>query len=111
MSVFKAMVGTDQGSMLQVDAIEFENKLWLVPHWLEAPAQGIRMPRRIIRFDNLPHQDLRGKNASFGDFVLSYGIPKALLDETISSPTIAIPFEIRELPEIRLPLPQPPKWN
>jgi len=78
MKIVKTLVGTDDGKIDSCDTIEHEGGLWLVPVWLEAPTQGWRKPGRIIRMDNLPHQ-----NAPAGfqqQYVLNVPIPRAVLD-------------------------------
>jgi hypothetical protein len=57
MKILKAVVqSTDNGSIYQIDVIEHDNKLWLVPQWLDIPAAGVSKPARIIWMDTLPHQ-------------------------------------------------------
>jgi hypothetical protein len=103
MKILKAMVGSaDSGELFQVDVIEHDRKLWLVPHWLDVPAQGVSKPARIIRMDILPHQK-NPPNSPYGDYVLNVPIPKALLNPQTPKRTIA-GFEVQELPEITLPL-------
>jgi hypothetical protein len=102
MKIFSAMViGVAGGTISQCDAIEYDNKLWLVPNWLDIPAQGVTKPARIIRFDSLRHQKTPGPNGA--DFVINDPIPKELFDAR--TPRQAIPgFEFVEMPEISLPL-------
>jgi|SRR5271165_1074326 len=47
---------TDDGSILSVDTVEFEGKLWLVPEWLSGPRPNTEMPARIICLHGLPMQ-------------------------------------------------------
>src|SRR4029453_8233725 len=49
-------------SLHECDGIEWQGKLWLVPHWLDSTATGETTPTRIIRFDHLPHSDVWGTN-------------------------------------------------
>ena len=77
------------------------DRLWLVPHWLDMPAQGVTMPARIVRFDNLLYSDVRGTN--LGDFVVSMSMPKELFDSQSPKQPIA-GYEYQELPDIRIPL-------
>jgi hypothetical protein len=57
MKILKALViGVDDGGISKCDAIEFDGKLWLVPRWLDFPAQGLTKPARLVRFDTLLHQ-------------------------------------------------------
>lgn len=100
MKIYKATV-IFGGGLHKTDAIEFEGKLWLVPHWLDMPAQGVTMPGRIVRFDNLQYSDVRGTN--LGDFVVNMSMPKELFAPESPKQPIA-GYEYRELPEIRIPL-------
>jgi hypothetical protein len=47
-------VREDDGMELIGDTIEYERKLWLVPHWLEGPTEGTLCPARIICLAGLP---------------------------------------------------------
>jgi hypothetical protein len=95
------MVGDDtDGVIHKCDAIEYDGKLWLVPHWLEVLQQRVSKPARMIRFDNQQHQDVRG--SKFGDYVLSGPVPKVLLDRTTPKQPVA-GFEYVELPDVEIP--------
>lgn len=67
-----------ENSILNVDGLRYEDNLWLVPKWLDYPLEKMSKPERMIRFDNLPHQELSGNSAH--DFLLQQPIPKAVLD-------------------------------
>jgi hypothetical protein len=100
MKILKVLVGLDDGTIVKVDAIEYEGGLWLVPQWLDVPAQRVTKPARLIRMDVLQHQ--RMPPTYKADFVLNAGMPKALFD--CSAPLkSALGYEVRELPEISLP--------
>lgn len=96
-----ALVGnTSDGKVLRVDVISFENKLWLVPHWLEVPQEGCSLPARIVRFDTLRYQPVNGFGGA--DYLLNDPVPKSLLErESPKEPLEA--YEYVELPEIRIP--------
>ena len=98
MTIFSARVAVD-GALMNVDAIEWDGKLWLAPNWLDTPDGKWTMPTRIIRFDTLAHSDLRGKSAI--DFVLQDSMPKELFGDRTPQPPIA-GFEYLELPNIRV---------
>lgn len=53
---YKAMVGFDDGGMTHCDAVEYDDTLWLVPKWLDVPAEGYRTPERMLRLDQFQHQ-------------------------------------------------------
>jgi hypothetical protein len=104
--VLKVGVGSGGGAIQECDAIKYDGKLWLVPQWLDEPGRGTTKPRRMIRIDSLPHQPMT--NPAFGlDFILNGPLPKAVLDGA-ATPEQAAQYEIVELPEIEIPMPQPP---
>jgi hypothetical protein len=79
MKVLKTMLflsGTGKAVMFKADTIEYENKFWIVPTWLEAPSEGWKTPERIVCLNSLPHQ-----KSSFGDadFLVNNPIPKDIL--------------------------------
>ena len=96
----KAIVQSeDDGSLFEVDLIEHDNDLWLVPHWYDVPAQGVTKPARIIRLKSLRYQPPGGDNR----YVVNAPIPTALLN--VRGPKQAVPgIEVQEMPEISLPL-------
>src|SRR5580704_17400667 len=102
--VLKVGAGSGGGAVQECDAIKYDGKLWLVPQWLDEPGRGTTMPRRIIRIDSLPHESMT--NPAFGlDFILSEPLPKAVLDGVVT-PEHAAQYEIVELPEIEISMPQ-----
>jgi hypothetical protein len=97
----KAIVQSeDDGSLRELDIIEHEDQLWLVPHWYDVPAQGVTKPTRIIRLKSLRYQPPVGNHLGY---VVNTPIPTALLNvPTPKQPTFGI--EVREIPDISLPL-------
>jgi hypothetical protein len=94
--VFKVMVAV--GSAIQkCDGIAWKGKLWLVPFWLDTIGTKETTPGRVIRFDNLPHQDQRGSN--LGAYILSTPVPKELFEAQPLKTPIA-DFECIELPAL-----------
>ena len=69
----------DSGSMAECNAIKHQNKLWLVPQWIDNPTTQTSKPERIICMDGLPYQ-AGGKvgNREFS-YLLSSPIPTAVL--------------------------------
>lgn len=107
--ILKVGIGSETGAIYQCDAIEHEGKLWLVPEWLDVPAQGVTKPRRIIRMDTLRHQPM--SNPAYGmDYILNDCMPTAVLDGT-APPEQARQYEIVELPEIEIPKFRKPRHN
>jgi hypothetical protein len=105
-TILKVGVGSGGGAILECDAIRYDGKLWLVPEWLDEPSSGTTKPRRMIRIDTLPHQPMA--NPAYGmEFILNGPLPKAVLDG-VAEPEQAAQYEIVELPEIEIPMPQRP---
>lgn len=72
--VFPALVGNEKG-LFTSDAIAYENKLWIVPEWLDNyPQIGLTTPKRIICIEYLKHQKWQGK------IVLSNPIPSDIIE-------------------------------
>jgi len=94
----KTIVGfDDSNSLLAVDTIEYEGKLWLVPKWLESPTEGWRQPAHIICLTTLPHE-------KWGDrFLLRCPMPRAVFDGRRQQETKG-EFVVVNLPDVRLPL-------
>ena len=67
-----------ESSVLTVDGLSYDNKLWLVPNWLDYPQEGMSRPERMIRFDNLPLDQL--EENSLYDFLLQEPVPRDVLD-------------------------------
>ena len=99
MKIAKAYVVID-GGLYKVDVIEFEGRFWLVPEWLDMPAQGVSMPRRIVSLETIPHQRIEGGNP---EFVVNDPVPKAVFEGRSQSEGGQL-FVVRELPEIRVPI-------
>lgn len=96
----KATVGTDTGKLIQVDVIEWQGKVWLVPQWLVSLDQKTRRPRRIICLSNLQHQ-VPGPG-KWG-YVVNNTVPESLMGEGV--PERVQGFFVVELPDIELPGP------
>jgi hypothetical protein len=103
MKILKALViGVADGGISKCDAIEFDGKLWLVPRWLDFPAQGLTKPARLVRFDTLLHQ-ATSNSLQEADYVLNQPIPGELFEiRTPKEPILG--FEFLELPEVSFPL-------
>jgi hypothetical protein len=97
----KAMVVLDSG-LYKSDVIEHDGLFWLVPEWLDLPAQGVTMPRRIVSLATMAHQRHEGADP---EFVVNNPIPKAVFEGRAPS-LLADRYGVQELPEIRIPLPK-----
>ena len=71
-----------------------------MPLWLDDTTQGVTTPARIIRFDSLRHQDIRG--SGIADYVLNVSVPEELFDQKpVKQPMPG--FEFIEMPAVTLP--------
>jgi hypothetical protein len=86
---------------LKCDAIEYHDKLWLVPRWLDSPAEGVTRPARLVRFDTIRHQATPNSPYKI-DYVLNVPLPPELFD--VRTPQEIPGHEFLELPDIQFPL-------
>lgn len=93
--IFKTLICGD--GFYSCDAIEYKGGFWLVPHWLEAPSEGYKIPTRIIRFDKHPYQ----KDSFGADFLLNAPIPKAVLDGQTKDG-----YEVIDRPDLKFYIPE-----
>jgi hypothetical protein len=93
----KTLVWIEEGNIELVDTIEYDNKIWLVPLWLEQPALKRKRPVRLVRLDSLPHE----KNGTHPDvdFVLNGKLPRHFFDQNVSDKQATL-FEVVESPDI-----------
>ena len=82
MKIYSSLISfvEDSGGMIyKMDTIEYEGVFWLVPTWLEDPAEGRKRPERIVSLAAIPHQGMRGN--ALGDFLINGPVPRhALFD-------------------------------
>lgn len=88
------------GQIHVVDVIEYDNKLWLVPEWLDYTDAKVTMPARIVCLDLLRHERPPSDDQ---DIVVSDPIPKSVFDGHVP-PGIENQYLVIERPDIRLPL-------
>ena len=102
MAIHKAQViiAADVHEIHTVDVIEYLNRFWLVPEWLDSPDKKSTTPARIVSLATIPHQRMDGPIG----FVVNDPIPKSVLFGQ-PSPEEAGKFVIVEAPPIRLPHP------
>ena len=81
------------------DAIKFNDKLWLVPDWIDEGATASR-PARLISIDSLEFR--AGPIPNFHshiDFAIMDRLPKSLFDPAVEPPE---QFEVIEAPDITI---------
>jgi hypothetical protein len=58
-NVYKVLLTVDEGrSLVAMEAIRYENRLWLVPAWRLQANAAYRTPLRMICLDNIRHDTL-----------------------------------------------------
>jgi hypothetical protein len=95
------VIGIEAGSISKCDAIEYDGKLWLVPRWLDSPAEGVTRPARLVRFDTNRHQATPNSPHNV-DYVLNVPVPRELFD--VRTPPAIPGYEFLELPDLQFPL-------
>ena len=98
MTILKTMIAVE-AKILVCDTIRYEDKLWLVPLWLENKVEGLKMPARIIRIDTRNYRKLPVGSGYRTDFVLNDSLPKSLLNCHVQPPT-DFGYEFVDDPEI-----------
>lgn len=99
--IFKTMVPTDSGTIEKVDTIEHENKMWLVPNWLDQPGLKLTRPNRLILLDSLPHEKAQIAGCQY---VLNTPLPKELFEMSPLTEK-AKGFVVVDLPDFWFELP------
>jgi hypothetical protein len=90
MRLLKSLVAIGTTGICEVDTIEHEGKLWLVPEWIDGhPSKGFSTPARAIRIDSLP------RSGTLDRPVLYDPIPQDVFDGKVTGQ-----FEVVELPNL-----------
>jgi len=99
MKILRTMTGADQGQIVIMDTIFYEDKLWLVPKWLSPQDGGWQTPERIVCIHGLQYDDMSDSPMP-ADYLLTYPVPKSVLDgetDTVEGHK----YEVIERPDIR----------
>jgi hypothetical protein len=102
LKIFKTWVhlhGKGPAGMCIVDTIVYEDKLWLVPEWLDIRGLGVSMPVRIVRLDGLEYEPDPGAGC---DYVLRHSMPTSVFYGRIPPPPDS-PYCVIEHPNIQFP--------
>jgi hypothetical protein len=101
MDIFKTMVAFEgEDTIVTVDTIEYQGKMWLVPEWLDLETGEWTVPARIVLLGSLlPHP----KDSPGGewDFVLNRPISRAVFRGQIP-PGQEEKYVVIERPNIRI---------
>ena len=87
------------GHRIDVDTVEHEGKLWLVPEWIDTQDGRWTKPVRIICLSVLPHQQ-RSPNSG-ADYDLMCPMTKAILNGQIPKET-TLDLVVVENPNIEI---------
>jgi hypothetical protein len=90
-------------SLVIIDVIQYRNKFWLVPEWLDSPDGLWCRPRRMIYAGKLRHYNLRAMGAEAADFALDKTLSEDVLNGRSSK---ASEHQIIDLPALRVFRPQ-----
>lgn len=107
MQIYKtvAYIISDDPAYVLIDTIEYKNKFWLVPNWIESPREGWKRPEQIICLEPLPHKRVLPEDGIPADFVLLYKLPIAALDDQSLIPG-AFDGVVINSPDIQIPIPK-----
>jgi hypothetical protein len=102
--VMKCLAVLD-ASLVMIDVIEYRNKLWLVPEWLDSSDGRWCTPQRMIYVGNLRQCHLRVGGIEAADFALDQTLTADVLNGT-SSTRNAAQYQVIDLPALRVRKPQ-----
>ena len=90
------------GNIIDMDTVEYEGRLWLVPDWIEYPGQGVMKPTRMIALAQLGYSEM----PNFGrvKWAITHSPPKELFEGPVLSPIVSS-YEVLILPEVQFPIP------
>jgi hypothetical protein len=92
-------------SLVMIDVIEYRNKLWLVPEWLDSSDGRWCTPQRMIYVGNLRQCHLRVVGIEATDFALDQTLTKDVLNGSRSTRNAA-QYQVIDLPALRVRKPQ-----
>ena len=92
----------DGDTLHGVDTISYQQKMWLVPGWIDHLTRQWKYPVRIISMDNQLHQKVQ--NFLGFDYILNGGISKSVFDGQTPPPP-ETQYVVIEAPDIRLEYP------
>jgi hypothetical protein len=103
-NVLKCLALVDS-SLVIIDVIQYRNRFWLVPEWLDLPDGLWCRPRRMIYAGKLRHYNFSAIGAEAVDFALDKTLSEDVLNGK-SSIRKASEHQIIDLPALRVRKPQ-----
>jgi hypothetical protein len=103
-NVLKCLAVVDT-SLVIIDVIQYRDKFWLVPEWLDSDGLWCR-PRRMVYAGKLRHYNFRGLGAEAADFALDETLSEDVLNCRSGIPK-GLEHQIIDLPALRVRKPQP----
>jgi hypothetical protein len=100
--VFRCLAVVDT-SLIIIDVIQYQNKLWLVPEWLDSPDGQWCTPRRMIYAGKLRQCRLRVVGTEATDFALDQTLTEHVLNGNTRN---AAQYQVVDLPALRVRKPQ-----
>ncbi len=101
MQVFKSKVAIENElAVFDLDTIHYAGEWWLVPGWIDSRDGKQQKPVRLIGVASLAHQESRLPGTKF---VVTYPIPKSVLDEGRVPTGQEQKYRLVEAPDIVLP--------
>jgi hypothetical protein len=92
-------------SLVIIDVIQYRNRFWLVPEWLDLPDGLWCRPRRMIYAGKLRHYNFSAIGAEAVDFALDKTLSEDVLNGK-STIRKASEHQIIDLPALRVRKPQ-----
>jgi hypothetical protein len=108
-NVLKCLAVVDT-SLVIIDVIQYRNRFWLVPEWLDLPDGLWCRPRRMIYAGKLRHYNFRAIVAEAADFALDETLSWDVLNGR-SSILKASEYQIMDLPALRVRKPHPHQFR
>jgi hypothetical protein len=104
-NVLKCLAVVDT-SLVIIDVIQYRNRFWLVPEWLDLPDGLWCRPRRMIYAGKLRHYNFKAMEAEAADFALDETLSEDVLNSR-SCIRKASKHHIIDFPALRVRKPQP----
>jgi len=96
--VLKALVGFEDGGMAQCDVVEYDDTYWLIPKWIDVPAESYRTPERMLRLDQFEHQIFPPPSAI--NVAVNEPVPHALYSGELT-PALKEKYQLYDRPDFR----------